>query len=211
MDIKRFDKGIFGSNTYVISDPESGKGAVIDCGNAADAVKRYVSDKNISIEYIILTHGHYDHAELIGDYRIAFPGARSVCTAAEAKVLSDPEANVSALFGSAVRYPLPDIALSDGDTLSLGENKAAVFEVISTPGHTPGSYCLYLRAEKLMFTGDVLFAHGRGRTDFKYGSEADMHRSLMRLLSMDGDTAIYPGHGEPSHIAQERRYHFPNA
>lgn len=208
MDIKRFDRGIFGSNTYVISEGGGKDGAVIDCGNTVDAVKRYVSDNSIDITHIILTHGHYDHAELIGDYRIAFPDAVTVCTAAETAVLSDPEANVSALVGERARYPIPDIALNDGDSLTLG---GSVFEVISAPGHTPGSYCLYCRSEKLMFTGDVLFAHGRGRTDFKYGSEKDMRLSLEKLLSMDGDTVIYPGHGEPSRISSEREYYAWNA
>lgn len=205
--IKCFDHGLLGSNTYVISEDNGTEAAVIDCGNAVDAVKRHVSDNSLEVKYIILTHGHYDHAEFIGDYRIAFPKAKVLCAEAEAPVLRDAEANVSELVGEHSVYPLPDVALKDGDTVSFGKTSPIVLEVILASGHTPGSCCFYARNDKIMFTGDVLFANGRGRTDFKYGNEFDMQRSLEKLLDLDGETAIYPGHGVGSTIGAERKYY----
>lgn len=80
------------------------------------------------------------------------------------------------------------------------------FKVLSTPGHTPGSICLYSEGEGIMFTGDTLFYSGIGRCDFKYGSEAEMRASLRRLFSLDGDIKIFPGHGAHSTIGEERKF-----
>jgi glyoxylase-like metal-dependent hydrolase (beta-lactamase superfamily II) len=78
------------------------------------------------------------------------------------------------------------------------------FTVMHTPGHTPGCICLYNEEEKLMLTGDTLFAGAYGRTDFKYGSGAELMRSLRRLLSMEDEIVFYSGHGEMSRIGWEK-------
>ena len=201
LEYKTFGGGYIGSNTYLVWDSESLEAMVIDCGNPADRIFAFAKDKGLTVKYLALTHGHYDHVSKIEEYRSRFPEADIVSHGEEARVLSDPEANVSTLFRDPSVYPTADIAVAEGDVLSLGNVE---IEVLSTPGHTPGSMCLYCKSEKIMFTGDTLFAEGWGRTDFKYGDDTEMHKSLTRLLSMDGEIAFLAGHGAPSTIAARR-------
>ena len=149
---------------------------------------------------MILTHGHYDHAEFVEEYARLLPDARVVAHEAENAVLSDFEANVSQFFGTPRRYMRPDLAVKGGDRLMLGDTE---YEVISTPGHTPGSICLYSVADGVAFTGDTLFCRGYGRTDFKYGSDLEMIASLRRLSKLPGEVVVLSGHGGATTIGDE--------
>ncbi len=184
--------GLLESNTYVVSD-ESGNGMIIDAGADVKDVLDYVNKSKISIKYLVLTHGHADHAEFIGDYISTFEGAIPVCHENELMVLKNPEANVSTLvfYGRQSIYDYDFMLVKDGDTISVGNMS---FLVLNTPGHTPGSICLLCQDEGIMFTGDVLFADSYGRTDFLYGSMTDMMDSLRRLYRLASNLTIYPGH-----------------
>ncbi|MBR2461184.1 MAG: MBL fold metallo-hydrolase [Clostridia bacterium] len=207
MKIKVFSNGLLNSNEYLVWNAHGGRGAVIDCGNRARAVADFAEENGIKVEYIILTHSHYDHAHYVSEYIAAFPGAKLLCHADETALLSDPTANLSAYFGEATRYPDPDVLLKNGDNAVICGDKPEndlVFRVMDAPGHTPGSFCLICDAEQIMFCGDVIFKCGIGRTDFAYGSEEDMLRSLRRILSLPDRITFYPGHGEPSTVGTER-------
>ncbi len=205
LNLKIFDEGLLGANTFLVWEENSLEGMIIDCGNHTREVKLFAESKGISVKYIVLTHGHYDHAEYTKEYVSAFAGAMLVAHRMEKAVLSDSEANVSALFGSANVYPFPDLELEEGETLSLGEGDThAEFVCIHTPGHTPGSICLYCEAEKIMFTGDTLFNMGFGRTDFKHGDAQALSVSLKRLTEMDGDIEFYAGHGGKAKLGAQK-------
>ena len=198
---KLLSRGLLGSNTYLAYDAATREAMVIDCGNPVREVRELVAREALTVKYIVLTHAHYDHADLFAEYRAAFPEARALSHAAELPLMNDTEANVSVYFGTSRFYGYPDGELKDGERLYLGE---VGYRVISTPGHTPGSICIFCEAEGVMFTGDTLFAAGRGRCDFKFGSEEQIHRSLARLLAMDGEITVLPGHGPATKIAAER-------
>ena len=114
-------------------------------------------------------------------------------------VLSDPNANVSALISSKTSksYNFDYMTVKEGDALSIG---SLSLEILNLPGHTPGCICLFEKENKSLFTGDVLFASGFGRTDFLFGSFDDMKSSLRRLSTFDGDIKIYPGHGPSAYL-----------
>jgi len=148
----------------------------------------------------------FDHAHYIDDYVKAFPNAKIVCHADELKVLNDPDANLSVFISSGRAYDHPYFTVRDNDVITLSapdKNDEITFKIIHSPGHTPGSMCLLCEERKLMLTGDVLFAGGYGRTDFKYGSFSDMRRSLTKILALDGEITFYSGHGESSKIKYE--------
>ena len=197
---KTFTRGLLGSNTYLVYDEDSLEGAIIDCGNPPREPLNVAKELGIRIKYVILTHGHYDHAEFVEEYARLLPDARVVAHEAENAVLSDFEANVSQFFGTPRRYMRPDLAVKGGDRLMLGDTE---YEVISTPGHTPGSICLYSVTEGVVFTGDTLFCRGYGRTDFKYGSDLEMIASLRRLSKLPAEVVVLSGHGGATTIGDE--------
>ena len=199
---KTFYRGLLGSNTYLVYDESSLAGAIIDCGNQPREPLAKAQELGVKIKYIILTHGHYDHAEYVEEYARLLPEAQVVAHEAEIAVLTDFEANVSAYFGTPRRYMPPHRTVKGGDRLTLG---ASEYEVVSTPGHTPGSICLYSVGDGVMFTGDTLFARGYGRTDFKYGSDVDLVSSLRRLSRLPAEVIVLPGHGGPTTVGDELR------
>ena len=201
--IKTFSSGILGANTHLFYDENSDEGIVVDCGNDPSEVNLFCMQKGINVKYVVLTHGHYDHAHFFREYKNTFKSAKTVCHRDEIPVLTNAMANVSILFGDSETYPLPDETVTDGDELTVGRY---TFRVIHTPGHTPGGICLYCEEEKLMFTGDTLFCGGIGRTDFLYGDEAVMISSLQMLLNMDGEIEFYSGHGCEGKIKNERYF-----
>ncbi|MGM9624356.1 MAG: MBL fold metallo-hydrolase [Eubacteriales bacterium] len=207
-----FRNGLLASNTYLVwneHDPAH-PGFVLDFGVPAKQVSAFAVENGIQVRYLIASHGHYDHIHHINAYQTLFCGAPFLCHAEEGRVLSDSEANVSALCGDPGVYPQPDRTLSEGDRLLFGDGDCAMcWQVLHTPGHTPGCICLYNEKEKTMLTGDTLFADGGvGRCDFRYGDGQLLQQSLERLLNMDGGITIYPGHGHASAIREEKFYHF---
>ena len=213
--LKQFSGIGYGANTYVVYNDNKNKQGkrdafIVDPGNPVGEILSYAVSKELDVKYIILSHGHYDHVSFIEEYKRTFPDAATVCHEEESKVLTDPEANVSYLFGDTNAYEDCAVKVKEGDNIVLsgiddnGAETDMKFTVMHTPGHTPGCICLYNEEEKLMLTGDTLFAGGYGRTDFKYGSGAELMRSLRRLLSMEDEIVFYSGHGEMSRIGWEK-------
>ena len=194
------------SNTYLAWDDCSRQAVIIDCGNPTSEVFWYVDENGLTVSHVILTHMHYDHVLYVDEYRSIFPDAEIAIGGADAVLLGDSEANVSYLFGDERSFGGADVMLNDGDKIMLGESPLSV---IATPGHTPGGICLYAENEKIMFTGDTLFGGGGiGRTDFKYGDFRLLVASLKKILTMDADIKILPGHGGASTIGNEQRAYF---
>lgn len=207
--IKTFDCGLLDTNTYIAWDEGTRVGMIVDCGVDPSLLLDYIENNQIKIKYVVLTHGHFDHADYIEAYAKAFPEAELICHKNERAVLYDMEANLS-IWGRRPRaYDCEYTYVSEGDVLSLSSNdekcdtECMKFTVLHTPGHTPGCICLYCEKDKIMFTGDTLFKNSYGRTDFKYGDSLLMRKSLSRLYSMDKDILFYPGHYGASTIGRE--------
>lgn len=200
-----FSRGLLGSNTYVLFDEPSREAMIIDCGNPVRNISAFCTEKSLEVRYILLTHSHCDHADYLPEYREAFPSAAVLCHEREVVLMNDPEANVSAYLAEPRRYGYPDRTVKEGDLLTLGGTPC---RILSTPGHTPGSICLYLEEEGIVFSGDTLFAGSYGRCDFKYGSEADMLASLRRLYALPPSTVFLPGHGGSTTAAREAEWSY---
>ena len=183
--LKTFYNGLLDSNTYVYSTDE-GRAMIVDFGVPVDSVLEYVNSNKLTVDYLALTHGHYDHINYIGDYKKAFPEAKIVCHKDEKCVILDPEGNLSLFFGLYNSYDVGYEYLDENDEISLKNGEeCTIFKVISAPGHTPGCMCLYNEKEQIMFTGDVLFADGQGRVDFKYASPSDMITVIGDILVVE--------------------------
>ena len=160
-----------------------------------------LEEEKLTPEAVLLTHGHLDHiggaAELQRRY-----GIPVYMNEDDRKVVENPDPRLSRLWKRFPDTGFSTSAVRDGDRV---EAAGLTFEVIATPGHTPGGVCWLVRDEKLLFTGDTLFAGAIGRTDLSFGEYDDEIRSIMeKLMLLDGDIRIFPGHGPASTIADER-------
>ncbi|MBR2024371.1 MAG: MBL fold metallo-hydrolase [Clostridia bacterium] len=190
MNIKTFSNGLLDSNTYVVWDKK--ECMIVDMGVNPNEVIAFLNNLDVRVKYLVLTHGHIDHSHYVGDY-INLYQTDAICHEDEHKVLIDEEANVSKLVGYPCLYDYEYKFVRNDDTITVGDYE---FKVLHMPGHTPGCICLLCEKEKIMFTGDVLFAQGIGRTDFKYGNQVQMIDSLNKIRKLDRGITIYPGHGE---------------
>ncbi|MEA4965995.1 MAG: MBL fold metallo-hydrolase [Oscillospiraceae bacterium] len=190
----RFDVltlGDYGTNCYLCWDEQTGGCAVIDPGYAPETILRALQDRSLRPKMILLTHGHFDH---VGAVRSLAEALRLPVYLCEKDLSLPPELTCGAPLFYTNEY-------QEGDTVSLD---ALRFQVLETPGHTPGSVCL--QCGDVLFTGDTLFAGSCGRTDFSGGSWDDMLRSLCRLAALPGDFTVLPGHGPASTLEEERRH-----
>jgi len=192
--------GLLGSNCYVIYDHDQGSGAIVDPGvQDVRALMREVDQHQLQIEYILNTHGHFDH--IVANSVLDLPDAGLAIHAGDRDLLL--AGGGAPMFGLPfVSSPEPTLILEDGMVLAIGDLRV---EVLHTPGHTPGSVCFYLPEEQGLLTGDTLFASSVGRTDLPGSSQQALERSLRRLCELPGSTHIYPGHGETTTIDRERR------
>jgi len=191
---------------YILAADPGQDAAVIDPGGDAELIVSQVRYRKLVPRLILVTHGHIDHVQATAALKAAFPDAQLCIGEADADMLADAGAALANLIGLPFEPCPPDRLLADGDTLPLGSE---TLQVIHTPGHTPGGVCFLVRREGepgVLFSGDTLFAGGIGRTDFPGGSYVGLLDSIQqRLFALPDDTVVYPGHGDPTTIGEERR------
>jgi hydroxyacylglutathione hydrolase len=194
----------FEENTYVVRLPDRAEAVVIDPGLEPDAILAYLQEHGLRVAAILNTHGHADHIAGNGDLKQAFPDAPLIAGAAEAALLTDPEANLSAPFGMPLTSPPADRLVREGDVI---EAAGIRFEVLDVPGHSPGHVVFVWRGQpSLVFGGDVLFRGSVGRYDFP-GSNGQLLFDGIRtkLFTLPPDTVVYPGHGPVTTTGHEQR------
>lgn len=192
--------GAMGANCYLYACMESKKAVIIDPGAEGQKIYRWVSEKGLKIEYILLTHGHVDHIGAVDELRGLFGEAAVGIHAEDAEMLTDARKNLSSYFGPEVVQQKADFLLQDGQELTVGQER---LKVLATPGHTPGGVC-FLGSEGLI-SGDTLFAGAIGRTDFPGGSMKQLLKGIReKLLILPEDTRVFPGHGEETTIGEEK-------
>ena len=204
MFLKQMQVGHMAVFAYLVGDPESGEGLVIDPAANVEGIISTARKNNISIKYIVNTHGHVDH--IAGNTEMKNKtGAQIVIHEGDADMLVSTPAMIFKMFG-AQQSPPADLTVRDGDHISAGKIS---LKVIHTPGHSPGGISLYTPG--YVFTGDTLFVEAVGRTDLPGGSWQVMLRSIKdRLCSLPDETEVMPGHNygrmPTSTIGHEKKY-----
>ena len=190
------------ANCYLLIDEKSGDSALIDPGWYSKEAEKFVySHGDINLKYILLTHGHFDHILGVHGFKHASRAAVSIHSA-DADELTDPVMTLCEVHFPKSQTPVnADILLKDGDAVQLGDEK---IKVMHTPGHTSGSVCFILENDRTIISGDTLFCRTVGRTDFADGSDEEMYNSIKKLLSLDGDYRVLPGHNRETTLDSER-------
>ncbi|MFC1719355.1 MBL fold metallo-hydrolase [Candidatus Poribacteria bacterium] len=199
MIIQTFSVGPMQANCYILGCEGTRSALVIDPGDEDARIISALNENKLQLELIVNTHGHVDH--IVANEGLKEATSAQLCIhSADADMLVNPRENLSFFIGEQVFSPAADLTLADGDILEVGTLK---IEVIHTPGHSQGSICLLV--DDCIFTGDLLFAGGIGRYDFPGSSYEDLMNSLKKVMSLDDDLVVYPGHGPATTIGDERR------
>lgn len=192
------------TNTYVIAPEPGGQAVVIDAPPDPEEVVALLRKHQLTPVALLLTHGHVDH--MGGSGQVAAATSASVHVHPDDDFLTlDPATQLRSLFGM---VPPGDFAppeqlshLADGQHLAVAGME---FDVIHTPGHTPGHCCFHLSSEGVLFSGDQLFAGSIGRTDLPGGDMSALARSMRdRVMTLPADTRVLPGHGPETQIGKE--------
>lgn len=198
MKLKRLVVGPYATNAYILACEETGQALVVDPGAQPERILQALKEEGLTLSLIVSTHGHSDHTGGVARLKEE-TGAPYALHPQDIPYLKDSRARE--WMPDFQEPPGPDLQLKGGDTLRVGSVSLLVLE---TPGHTPGSVCLYTPG--LVFTGDTLFQGSVGRTDFPGGSHARLLLSITgHLLVLPDDTVVLPGHGPRTTIGRERR------
>lgn len=203
MKIEQYILGPVMTNCYIAVNEETNEAIVVDPGASGEALCEKLEEENLKVKAVILTHGHFDHAdnaEIVADHF----GVKIYVHENEKETMANPMMNLSGTMGRKAASYRGDVWVRDNDILELAGFK---IKVLFTPGHTPGGCCFYFEDEKVVFVGDTLFNDSIGRTDFPGGSEGTLLRSIKdKLMTLDDSISVYPGHNEATTIGAERMY-----
>lgn len=193
----------FAQNCSLIWDAQTGRGAFVDAGGDLDALKKIAQKHGVTIEKLLVTHGHVDHcaatAELAAELGVPIEGPHKDDAFWIERL---PEVAEGYGFPPARSFT-PDRWLDDGDTVTVGNLE---LQVIHCPGHTPGHVIFHHQPSQLAIVGDVLFKGSIGRTDFPRGNHQDLLDSIrLKLFPLGNEVSFIPGHGPMSTFGDERR------
>ena len=200
MKLETIIVGALSTNCYLLKDGQSA--IVIDPG--AEGLRIYEHLKDYKVEGILLTHGHMDHIEgipyLAGQFKCPIYLHKDELGYIKSFY---PQSLIKAFLDI---YQTRGCFVEDAEIISLGNLQ---LKAIKVAGHTDGSLCFYEEREKLLFSGDTLFADSIGRVDMYKGSSADLSNNIKEhLLILPHDVKVYPGHGEESTIGKEKKYNY---
>lgn len=206
MQIEILPVGQLKANCYLVYDSEGENEAlIIDPGDDGDFLANRIEELKLKPKMILATHGHFDHImaaeELALNYKVPFLAHKK-----DLAIIQRAEQSAKRFVGEFCGLkPRVTNFLKEGMSLKFGTK---FLEVVETPGHTPGSVCFFLPSEKVLFTGDTLFAGGGwGRTDFPYSSPLKLAESIKKVFSFPKETLIYPGHEGTSDLSLEERFY----
>lgn len=201
LQILQLPLGPVQTNCYIVADSDTHDAVVIDPGWSAPQILSALDEREWQLRAVLLTHAHFDHIGGVADLLEARPVPLAL------HPLDLPLLHAkggAAAFGLHVRpCPEPDVSLQAGQTLDYGSLK---FEVLFVPGHTPGHVAFY-HAGGVVFSGDVLFKEGIGRTDFPGGDYDTLMRSIREgLLALPDTTTVCSGHGPTTTLGDEKKH-----
>ncbi len=199
MQIHTLPIGPLNANCYIV---ENGVDALIfDAPDFVEPVLEILNEKNLKVQAIICTHLHYDHVSGVADF-IELTKAKAYAGKGDLDYKDD-------FLAGGIEYGTPKLKDFEATELQEGlvEYGSISCEQFSTPGHSLGGFCFYFKDAKILITGDTLFKHSIGRSDFFGGNHEQLIASIKnKLLVLPDDTKVYPGHAYPSTILEEKKF-----
>ena len=203
MILRKEVRGVFATNSYFYIDDETKHGFLIDPGAQADELLNVINERGLTIEKILLTHGHFDHIGAIPELQARLNV--EVCMQRNGRdYVENPMWNLSAYFGldmtlDAVTY------LDDFSEITLTANKNFGVKLIPLAGHTTDGAIYYSARDSVAFVGDSIFLNSFGRTDFHGGDELTLYKNLKeKVLTLPDETILLSGHSEPTTVGKEK-------
>lgn len=199
---KKLKLGELETNCYLVWEEESKHCLIIDAADDGVFISEEIEKLGLKPIMIMATHGHFDHVmgvlalKLI--YKIPF-----ACSSKDEFLLKRQQETAEFFLRRKIKVPnlkKIDLDLDKETDVKLGTER---FEIIKTPGHSPGGVCFYLAKQNLLFSGDTLFKNAVGRTDFGYGSAKDLQKSLKKIFKLPKKTIVLPGHGQKTVLGAE--------
>ena len=191
--------GYMAANCYILAGEKNSKAVIIDPGSDFKKIKQILDKHNLKTGLVINTHGHYDHIGCDDKF-----GVPVYIHKDDESLLRDSKLNLSGVFFMPYKVESAINTVADGDSIGLDD---ITFKVIHIPGHTRGGAALLMTKPQnnILFSGDTLFYHGIGRSDLPGGSEVLLIKSIKeKLLVLPDETIVYPGHGEPTTVKDEK-------
>ena len=205
MEIEKIVVGQLRTNCYLIFDRQSKEGIIIDPGDNPNLIINRVCDLGVVPKHIVATHGHFDHILAVNPLKIRYQ-VPFLMHKGDHFLIERMNRSASYWLGENLNFgppPSVDRFIEEGDRIYLGSEK---LRVMATPGHSPGGVSLFAREPGILFSGDTIFKHGVGRTDFTYASKPELTGSIKKLVSLPDRTIVYPGHGSKTTIKNEKEY-----
>jgi hydroxyacylglutathione hydrolase len=199
MLVQAFPSGPLSTNAYVAACPETREAAIIDpAPNSSKAIQAFLASRQLKCRKILLTHSHWDHIADVKELKEVFTVPIYIHPL-DAPNLRQPGSDGLPCWLNLSGVE-PDILLEDGMQIPLG---GMTFQVLHTPGHSPGGVCFYNSQHKVLFSGDTLFQGTFGSLSLPTSQPALMQPSLAKLAQLPSGTTVYPGHGSPTTIGAE--------
>lgn len=198
LNIEMLTLGELQTNCYLVWDDKTQEAIIIDPADEGNLISERILELELKPKYIILTHAHFDHILGLLEVKLNFDVPILMHEADKFLLESLPNRAQHWLKRKTLPAPTADKFIKQSDQIIFGEQK---FKILETPGHTPGSICIY--NQDIIFSGDTLFKNAIGRTDLSYSSPSDMQNSLQKISKLDKKLVVYPGHGEPTAIREE--------
>lgn len=201
MIVDCYSVGFMQTNAYILQ--KGNKAILIDPGDDAAFLCEKINTHNLKLQAIIATHGHFDHVMGVGEVQMSYPS--SFYISSRDNFLLEKAKYSAEYYLPKIPAIVPIIKKKHivGNTLCID---IFTFQILHTPGHTPGSICLYCADEHLLFSGDTLFKSGIGRYDYSYSSVLDLKKSLNILFTRDENICVLPGHGKKTTIGKEKAF-----
>ena len=205
MKIDTLVLGGFETNSYVVrADDGARECVVVDTGLSAEPLIEFLVAEKLEPVAVVFTHGHADHIAGLNLLREKWAGIKVAIHADDAGMLTNPMTNLSVMTGVSFSAEAAEIVIAEEGVVEFA---GISFEVLHTPGHTPGGICLYCADEGVVFGGDALFASSIGRTDFPGGNYEQLIESIKsKLLVLPDETKVYTGHGPATTIGAEKQF-----